>query len=366
MSEAIELFDAIYEASAIPDRWPGVLEEIGRGIDAALGSVFVQRAGHDMRWIGTEGATRLFHEFLGHNPPLEPIRFIEAQKIEHDGFYTDLDFKNPSLFEHAVYTEFLYPRNFGWHAVAQFNLPTGEFASVGFERYRDRGPFEPAYIEHLNALRPHLGRAAVLSAQLGLQRAQGMSDALNTVGIPGAVLRPNGSLFVANGRFEKLIPDVVLDRKDRVALTESGADGLLADTIARLGTKNAAGQSRSIPVAARGGRPPMIFHIAPVRGAAQDIFSRSLALLMVTPVDRNSVPSAAVLQVLFDLTPAEARVARGIAQAKTIDVVAMENGVSRETVRTQLAAVLAKTGMNRQAELVALLGGRTISEAGED
>jgi DNA-binding CsgD family transcriptional regulator len=82
--------------------------------------------------------------------------------------------------------------------------------------------------------------------------------------------------------------------------------------------------------------------------------------LIATPVDRGSVPTAEVLQGLFDLTPAEARVARGIGEGRTIDAIALASGVTRETVRTQLAAVLAKTGLNRQAELVALLSGKSL------
>jgi DNA-binding CsgD family transcriptional regulator len=78
---------------------------------------------------------------------------------------------------------------------------------------------------------------------------------------------------------------------------------------------------------------------------------------VVTPVDRAAVPTAEVLQGLFDLTPAEARVARGIGQAETIDTLAEATGVNRETVRSQLKAVLAKTGTRRQAELGLMLTG---------
>jgi DNA-binding CsgD family transcriptional regulator len=361
LSDNADLIDSIYEASAVPELWLKVLGTLSGRIDAALSSVFVERTDGTIRWVGTEGATRLFQEFLSHQPPLEPIRLQRAAELDHDGFYTDLDFDDPEIFRHPVYTDFLYPRNFGWHAAARFSLPTGETASIGFERYRDRGPFEQSCINELNALRPHLGRAVVMAAQLGLERAKGMTAALSVVGIPAAVLKPNATIFIANDLFQKLVPAVVLDRSHRVCIADPRADALLADTIARLGTRNATGQSRSIPVAAREGRPPMIFHVMPVRGAAQDIFAQGLALLMVTPVDRSAVPAADVLRVLFDLTPAEARVARGIAQAKTVETVAFESGVSRETVRTQLASVLAKTGMTRQAELVALLGGKAVA-----
>lgn len=360
MINDLDLTERIYEASIVPELWPTLLEQLARKIDAAMGSVFITSPDGSIRWTGTEGANQLIGEYLSLNTPIERIRMEKVAQLTHDSFYTDHDFNDDTIFEHPYYTEFLYPRNYGWVAAATFNLPTGDAAHVGFERRKDRGAFEREYIDDLNLLRPHLGRAAVLSAQLGLERARGMAQALNTVGIPGAVLRSNGTLHVANELFEKLIPQVVIDRRQRICLAEPGADALLADALARLGSRRASQQSRSIPVAASDGRPPIIFHIVPIRGAANDIFSEGLALLIATPVDRSVVPTAEVLQGLFDLTPAEARIARGIAEGKTIEAIAVANGVSRETVRTQLSSVLAKTGMKRQAELVALLAGKLI------
>jgi DNA-binding CsgD family transcriptional regulator len=62
-----------------------------------------------------------------------------------------------------------------------------------------------------------------------------------------------------------------------------------------------------------------------------------------------------MIQGLFDLTSAEARVARAIAQQKTTEGIAAEFSVSRETVRTQIKSVLAKTGFKRKSDLAALL-----------
>ena len=101
----------------------------------------------------------------------------------------------------------------------------------------------------------------------------------------------------------------------------------------------------------------MIVHLIPVRGVANDIFAFAAAIVIVTPVDRKVVPNAELLEGLFDLTPAEARVARAIAEGTTISSFAKERNLSRETIRTQLNAVFAKTGVQRQAELASLLSG---------
>jgi DNA-binding CsgD family transcriptional regulator len=117
---------------------------------------------------------------------------------------------------------------------------------------------------------------------------------------------------------------------------------------------------KSIPIAAAEGRVPMVLHLMPVRHSAHDLFAQATTLLIVTPVDRATVPTAEVLQGLFDLTPAEARVARGIGQTQTVEKLATSLGVTRETVRTQLRAVFGKTGVSRQTELVALLAGKAL------
>ena len=81
------------------------------------------------------------------------------------------------------------------------------------------------------------------------------------------------------------------------------------------------------------------------------------ALMLVTPVEIADVPSATVVQGLFDLTPAEAKVARGLASGLTVHDIAGTHGTSATTVRNQVRAVFAKTGMHRQADLVGLLRG---------
>jgi DNA-binding CsgD family transcriptional regulator len=56
---------------------------------------------------------------------------------------------------------------------------------------------------------------------------------------------------------------------------------------------------------------------------------------------------------LFDLTPAEARVARSLASGKTVEDIATDGGISPNTIRTHVRGVLEKTGC--QVDIVALL-----------
>ena len=72
-------------------------------------------------------------------------------------------------------------------------------------------------------------------------------------------------------------------------------------------------------------------------------------------------PPVELVQSLFDLTPAEARVARDLASGKTVEDIASDGGTSPNTIRSHVRGVLEKTGCNRQTDVVALL--TTISSA---
>jgi len=67
------------------------------------------------------------------------------------------------------------------------------------------------------------------------------------------------------------------------------------------------------------------------------------------------LPGERMLSVLFGLSPAEARLARGLLMGRTPEEHAQHANVRIATVRTQLHSIYSKTATRRQAELVALL-----------
>jgi DNA-binding CsgD family transcriptional regulator len=99
----------------------------------------------------------------------------------------------------------------------------------------------------------------------------------------------------------------------------------------------------------------MVVHVVPIRLSARDIFVRCAAALVLTPVTLPQAPPVELVQSLFDLTPAEARVARSLASGKTVEDIASDGGISPNTIQTHVRGVLEKTGCNRQVDIVALL-----------
>jgi DNA-binding CsgD family transcriptional regulator len=351
------LIDRIYEAGLIPSLWPALLGELGAAVGGNGGFLFGVRDGYASA-VNSVEYDQVMPVFLNEGWSERDPDLPRAIALNHAGFVTDHDLlSEEEIATNDVYCNFYRKHGIGYRAGTIIPIPSGDSIAIVVPRHQDRGPVPREVVALLDGLRPHLARASFSANRLGFERARAQADALQVLGLPGAVLRGSGRVFAANSLFDALMPSLFQDRAQRVTIADVAADALLDEA---LGTLSLAGglTVRSMPVAATAGHVPMVLHVIPVRGSARDVFTQAIALLVVTPVDRAAVPTAEVLQGLFDLTPAEARVARGIGQAETIDTLADATGVNRETVRSQLKAVLSKTGLSRQQELVSLLAGK--------
>ena len=242
----------------------------------------------------------------------------------------------------------------GWSASTGLALPTRDNIVFIVEREYQRGPIEKDRVDALNALRPHMARAGFIAARLSLKNAQTANNTLALLGMPALLMDESGVVIEANAAMNEL-PDVVRWRaNDRIKLGDDRADELLNAALSQLDSPEQAA-ANSFALRSRDGTAALVAHLVPIRRSAHDIFGRSCALLIVTPVTGRQSPPVELLRSLFDPTPAEARVARGLVTGESLDDIAATGGVTRNTVRSQLQQVLEKIGCTRQAEVTALL-----------
>ncbi len=83
--------------------------------------------------------------------------------------------------------------------------------------------------------------------------------------------------------------------------------------------------------------------------------SRPLVLVLLHDPNAHTRLDPFVLTAAFDLTPAEARVAAGLASGETPQAIADAGGSSIHTVNTHVRAIQRKLGVSRTTEAVALL-----------
>jgi DNA-binding CsgD family transcriptional regulator len=178
-----------------------------------------------------------------------------------------------------------------------------------------------------------------------MARSKALMDALDRLHCGGLVFDKHGRVIEFNGTAQQVLRRE-LDRSER---SEMDTDWVTFAT-RRLGLRalgSSAADERSFLMTER---RAVAVHSIPL-----DYFEEGNGCSVLMMIDLSVEPNAAVLQKLFNLTPAEASLAVNIGRGKTPAAIARSNRVTIATVRSQLAAVFAKTNTQRQAELVGLL-----------
>lgn len=80
-----------------------------------------------------------------------------------------------------------------------------------------------------------------------------------------------------------------------------------------------------------------------------------MALVLIGDRKIDRAEEVRMVQAIFSLTPAESRLALGLASGRSLDQLAGDYGVAMATVKAQLQSVYTKVGVNRQGALISLL-----------
>jgi DNA-binding CsgD family transcriptional regulator len=359
-----KLVDDIYECSFAPELWPSVLDKLAQMTDAVGGTFFVASSTKVQSWTASE-PLRAGIELFARSDLVTRGQRVARLRAAPAGFVLE-----PELYDteeemaaDPVYRELLWPAGLGWGTGTAMPLPTGETLCLTLERFRMRGPVDTSAVQRLDMLRPHLARSGLMSARLQLERARIASETLALLGLPALIFDHQGKVLAANKLIEALTDQIRWHAQDRISLKDSSAHALFERAVANLDVE---GATPVLSFASRGveANAAMVVHVVPIRGASRDVFQRCAGVLVMMPIAFPEAPPVELVRSLFDLTPAEARVARSLTTGETVETIASSTGVSRNTVRTQVQGVLEKTGCSRQAEVVALLSGIAVRKEG--
>ncbi|RVT91713.1 hypothetical protein EOD42_20525 [Rhodovarius crocodyli] len=174
-----------------------------------------------------------------------------------------------------------------------------------------------------------------------------LAAALDGQSLAIALHGPDGSARFLNRAMHRLL------RVDPSAFTPHGSFGIVPaepTQRSRYATSLLAaahGRPAEMPLMRGEGPPPYMVCFQPMEGIG--------AMVTILDPSRRRLPSQAFLREAFGFTAAEAALALDLADGLAAADCASLRGVSVHTVRSQLRALFAKTGLCRQAELVSLI-----------
>lgn len=230
-----------------------------------------------------------------------------------------------------------------------------------FNRAAAEGPFSKATMGFVAALRPHLVNAfAIYKHAARLKESnQSLHAAMDRVPIGMMLLSSEGCVLFANDKAEQLLAaheGIARGCGGRLLFESAISRHQFHEMLGQLTSVAFGAQTSSLPIKrSTAGLPPVqILHLCalPPRMSAVPAARCVAFLCRVTRGDFGSLERH-MIQMMLDLTPAEARVVVELRRTCNLEAVAVALDVAPSTVRTHLKHVFEKTGIHKQAELLA-------------
>jgi DNA-binding CsgD family transcriptional regulator len=344
---------AFADAAVDPSRWNAAMDVAGMAT-GSFGAALLPISGYLPNFPCSGSVSEGFDTFIRDGWYQRDARVAGVPTMNARGVMVDLDIMNfDDIKRHAFYQEFLAPQGLRWFAGVK--VASGDdLWCLAIQRSIAQGPFSPVEQKALAKVSTQLSSAAALARAVGFAGAQSAVEAFELSGSAVVLLNRRAEIIRLNPSAEKLLGRGLRVAGKRLVSHDSQASAAL-DRALRTLLWNTAGSALHPPVALpRTGLRPLLAYPVKLSGVTANVLADCQALLVLVDPEKRGGPPEASLRSGFGLTAAEARLAARLAAGETIDAVAGELGIAKETARNQLKSIFAKTGVRRQAELVAL------------
>ncbi len=266
---------------------------------------------------------------------------------------------------HPFYQQFWRSYNVRALVGAKVGEDTRHVAMAGVIRSYENPVFTPKDVRLAGVYLGHLAAAFRISQHLrGLKFAATVGQRLMEASDRAMFLvNRAGGIVASNAVAAALLADGGLLRKQnqRLSCQDAASDRQLLSAIAEVGVGaptrgNTPGQRAALRLTDRNGTGAFctLWNLRP-EDSMSAFGDREAILVTITHPRSGKCIDLMLLGSLFDMTPAESRVAAALMEGDDVASIAQVLHVSVQTIRSHLKTIFSKTGTHRQGELIQLL-----------
>ena len=358
------LIGAIYETALDPGLWTEALLQCSRqlgGIAAHIMTFDKRRRQPVLTMAGSEEAiltpdmeVSYANYYMNIDPRMKMMAvsglhrwrlcqdYISERFVERDEFYQDFLIPNGGRYSMGAWID---------------ENPVGR-TIISVHRSIGHSPFGAAELITARRIAPHLQRALRLQGNTqGLQhKAELGALAIDALSMAMLIVDGNACILHLNSGAEALLNSRLgglCSHGGRLSADNSIINQKLAALIAQAASHPAVGGAMFLNGAADQARQ---LFVTPLPAASPFVKDWQTPLALVLAPDAGkSLSSLELLGKLYNLSPAELKLAAALVAGTSPEDYALQAGVTLNTVRTQIKNLYRKTGVGRLPELVVLL-----------
>jgi DNA-binding CsgD family transcriptional regulator len=361
-----DLIEDVYDAAMDPARWNNVVVGINEFVGGEACGIYSK----DL--ISKAGTT---HYFCGADPHYIKLYAETYSKLGPLTFYPPLGkiVNMPDLVPYdelcrgAFYQEWMRPQ--ACIDMADVVLEDSKSdAKILLAVHVRKRMVDDEIRRRIAMLVPHANRALMINRAIERKASEtaAFAEALDRLGAGILLVDAECRIVHANtaGRHILNEDDCLRSLGGRLVLRDGEANQNLRRTVGN-GSGAVAARREALSLTAHDGAL-FVMHLLPLRSLLRNgtkaPFEAAVAVF-VRKAEMDGKSSGGLIARAFGLTPAELRVFLAIVDIGGVPESSEKLGIAETTIKTHLKQVFAKTGVNRQADLVKLAAGFSLSLA---
>jgi len=360
--ELLQLAQQIHQCSTDEGRLPDALQRLGAllhasvvqllTLDGVTGAVLDARANDG----ALDGANKDYlHEWARFDPRLRHAALLGSSGV----FPCHERFDDAFVAQDHFFQGYLNPHGLRWSLVGRFEPMPGVSMVLLAMRDAKHGRFEASAVHTLAQLLPHFQQATAIGRLLERHAGaiESAAEALRLMPTPCLVTDHVGRCMEGNEAFSRALdPLSIRIVTGRVRFNDPAVQSRWE---AALFETHATALPKAVQLPVTGGREWKLrllpWHVQPAAGGAAG--PRLILAIFDDQVASHATEApAGSMAAVARLTRAEAEVLAGLLKGLPAKAIAARRNASVHTVRSQIMAILEKTGYNSQKELMASFG----------
>ena len=366
---AASLLNIIYDATIDETRWQDVVDALSADVPGTASSICNRIMEPETEEIVLQSGLNPHHidTYLAYYKKLNPVlKILENQKansLEDE----DILYRMSEIAHTEYYNGFLKPQNFktGIHV----KLNCGPKNVIWFSKLikgDEDSKLTAQSLLQVQTYLPHISRAIEISRHISNSRINilNLEDTIDKMSVSAFVIDSSQSVFYANLSAQRLLATsstMKINKSNHIEVSHPPSDERLRSAIGF-----ALSHSHSpapIKIQRSDNTRPLIaivlryHHDSEWQSKFSKLFSdrtESICLFIFDPAT-HMAPLNGVIAAAFNLTPAQTKLTRALAQGYQLQDYADFAGISRNTARNHLAAIMEKMGITRQSELISII-----------
>ncbi|MCK1485083.1 helix-turn-helix transcriptional regulator [Bradyrhizobium sp. 193] len=352
----LTLVKKAFAAAAVnPSLWSKALDVVTEQTESRGALLLPISGDHLPNMPSSEGLVRATEAYFADGWHKRDERFRGVPKLLRDGVIDDFDCVTLDQMKHLpYYQEFLAPFGLRWFACVK--IASGDDVwGLSIQRGEHQDPFSEVQKSQLAYLSKPLSTTAAVSRALGFAAADAALEAFDISQTAAVLLNRRAEVIRTNRSGHRLLTgDVRICARRLTSIDPSATAAIERASHCLLWSDQDAALMPPIPMPRRDLPPVLAYPMKLAKVTAHVLADCPVIIVLVEPGARSK-PQEAALRAAFGLSPAEARLAARLAMGEALGAICDNLGIAKETGRSELKAIFAKTGARRQHELVALV-----------